>query len=76
MKFETQEINGLSGNAWSKHITEEHFHSTFMAEGKEGKKLSVCNVWYQIANSGQYPPCHGIPLDRFIHRAEVTPKFN
>lgn len=33
----------LSGNLWSKHIT-DHFHSTFMAEGKEGKKLSVSNV--------------------------------
>lgn len=35
MKFETQEINGLSENAWSKHITEEHFHSTFIAEVKK-----------------------------------------
>lgn len=36
MKFETQEINGLSGFVpWSKHITEEHFHSTFTAEVKK-----------------------------------------
>lgn len=44
MKFETQEINGLSGNPWSKHITEEQFHSTFMTEVKKGKKLLISNV--------------------------------
>lgn len=62
----------LSGNPWSKHITEEHFPSTFIAEGKEGKQLSIPNMLCQIANSGQPPPCHDIPLGCFIHRAEAN----
>lgn len=35
MKFETQEMNGLSSNPWSKHITEEYLSSAFMEAEKE-----------------------------------------
>lgn len=35
MKFETQEMNGLSGNPRSKHMTEEYLPFTFIAEERE-----------------------------------------
>lgn len=65
MKFETQETKSLSGTSWSKHFTEEKFHSTFMAEMKKDKRHLISDLWYQIADIGPSLSGHGILLSCF-----------